>query len=293
VTGLHAVRALVARATGDLQTEFEAVGDFVRTAGAESPSNDLTLGHAGVLVGCALLVDRFVPVDPRLDARGSELLASLVDDVERLPRIIDAFDVSYLGIAHGWAGLLYAALLWCRATDRQVPEAILARLAELAELGEPVAGALRWRRTVGPSEDDLRFRYVAGWCNGTAGMTLLWTLAEQIVGDGRYAELANRAVDYAPLHAESIHQLCCGSTGQAYAALSVHRLTGDESRLTQAQSIAQELRAHEATAAFVDQPYRLSLYKGALGNALLLAELEASPADARMPMFELEDERSA
>lgn len=87
----------------------------------------------------------------------------------------------------------------------------------------------------------------------------------------------------------AVHQLCCGRTGHAYAALSVHRSNEDPRWLETARSIAQEIEHREATLSPQSAGYALSLYKGSLGNALLLAEIKESPDDARMPFFELED----
>jgi serine/threonine-protein kinase len=224
-----------------------------------------------------------------LNRLGAELFTSLSGELERRPAIRDADDLGFLGIAHGWAGLLYAQLLWCRATGRQAPDEIFSRVAELAELGEPATSGLRWRRTLSADDNDPRLRYLTGWCNGTAGMAFLWTLAEQFVGDGHYGELAEQAAQHFTSSIEPVHQLCCGRTGEAYAALSVHRSTGDPRWLETARSIAHQIEHREATLAPQSRGYPLSLYKGSLGNALLLAEINESPDDARMPFFELED----
>jgi eukaryotic-like serine/threonine-protein kinase len=290
ITGLHAVRALIARATGDIRTEEESIAAFVGAARTPSPSIDLTLGTAGVLVGCALLVDPGGPPSPALNVLGSELFTSVSGELERRPGIRDASDLGLLGIAHGWAGLLYALLLWCRATGRPASDMILSRLAELASLGEPAAGGLRWRRTLSKHNDDPRYRYLTGWCNGTAGIAFLWTLAERFAGDGHYGGLAERAAQHFASSIEPVHQLCCGRTGEAYAALSVHRSTGNPRWLQTARSIAQEIEHREGVRAPHPGGYPLSLYKGSLGNALLVAEINECPDDARMPFFELEDD---
>ena len=229
ITGLHAVRALIARATGDIRTEEESIAAFVGAARTPSPSIDLTLGTAGVLVGCALLVDPGGPPSPALNVLGSELFTSVSGELERRPGIRDASDLGLLGIAHGWAGLLYALLLWCRATGSPASDMILSRLAELASLGEPAAGGLRWRRTLSTHNDDPRYRYLTGWCNGTAGIAFLWTLAERFAGDGHYGGLAERAAQHFASSIEPVHQLCCGRTGEAYAdrLQRVHRSTGN------------------------------------------------------------------
>jgi eukaryotic-like serine/threonine-protein kinase len=82
---------------------------------------------------------------------------------------------------------------------------------------------------------------------------------------------------------ESGLDLCCGLGGRAYALLALHRASGDEYWLKGARGLVERaLRPRVA-----DDPFALSLYKGALGPAVLAAELP-TPAVASMPLFEPE-----
>ena len=77
--------------------------------------------------------------------------------------------------------------------------------------------------------------------------------------------------------------LCCGSAGRAYGFLALYRHTSDEIWLQRAKRFAD----HAARAIDPDANDAHRLYKGALGVALLICELE-DPSRARMPLFESE-----
>lgn len=83
---------------------------------------------------------------------------------------------------------------------------------------------------------------------------------------------------------ESGVDLCCGLSGRAYALLALHRASGDEFWLGEARKLA--LRALRPRLS--DAPFALSLYKGALGLAVLAEELR-EPMTASMPLFEPEN----
>ena len=74
--------------------------------------------------------------------------------------------------------------------------------------------------------------------------------------------------------------LCCGSAGRAYALLNLYKHTG----LTEWLSHARRLANHAASVREEAQRPN-SLWKGELGVAVLIADLE-SPENAQMPFFE-------
>ena len=154
-------------------------------------------------------------------------------------------------------------------------------LQELAEAAQPSGDGLRW-----PRQRPDRSRssdFVPSWCNGSAGFVHLWLTAERVLGDEGYRELATGAARDAIGPIETGVDLCCGLAGRAYALLALHRTSGDEHWLKEARSLT--LRSLQPRLA--DRPFALSLYKGALGPAVLAAELPA-PTTASMPLFESE-----
>ena len=185
----------------------------------------------------------------------------------------------YLGIAHGWAGRLYASLRWCETRGVGLPAVARERLAWLAAQAVPIGRGLCWPVEVGGGHDV----YEANWCHGSAGYTFLWTLAHRVLGDGSWLTLAEQAAWTVWDAPSPVTSLCCGAAGQAYALLAVHRAAGDRAWLARAAQVAGTSAANGALGNDALNP--TSLYKGDTGLALLAAEL-ATPDRAAMPLFE-------
>lgn len=279
-SGVHAVRAMIAHTLGDPGSRREAVTAFLDAGSAPCPNPDLTLGRSGLLLTAALLLE--APGEPpaELRALGDGLLAGLWEEIDELPPIAECVERPNLGIAHGWAGYLYASLRWCRASGAPMPGSLPARLAELADLARPWGRGLRWRWY---AESGADVGTMAGWCNGSAGFVFLWTLAHQVFGDPRYREMAEGAAWNAWEAPDPHGTLCCGLAGRAYALLNLWKHGGGEAWLTRARDLAQQAALSiERTAEAPD-----SLYKGAVGVAVLIADL-ARPEAAVFPFFEEE-----
>lgn len=279
-SGVHAAAALVARASGDPYSQAEALERFL--AAAEAPANglDLTLGRASLLLGAALLLDA-VPagaLDPApLRALGDRELAEIWRQLDAKPAIPEA-DVEYLGIAHGWAGFLYATLQWCRVSGHEIPGGVERRLAELAALALPAGRGLQWPWTL---TGEGRSANMPGWCNGACGYVFLWTLADSLLGHAGYLDLATGAAFEAYDSPETAGSLCCGLAGRGYALLNLYRHTGETHWLDRARDLAQRA----ATAGRTHEEYPHSLWKGTLGLAALAVDLER-PEQSATPFFE-------
>ena len=207
------------------------------------------------------------------------MLAGLWAELESAPALSDLAERPNLGMAHGWAGDLYASLRWCQATGSPLPESLAERLAELAGRAEPWGRGLRWR-WYGGGERAKSAGSMPGWCNGSAGFVHLFTLAHEILGDPRYAALALGAAWNAWESPDRNGSLCCGLTGRAYALLHLHRHGGGAVWLARARQLAERAAADLRWAA--ESPD--SLYKGEVGLAVLAADL-ARPEGAAMPFF--------
>jgi eukaryotic-like serine/threonine-protein kinase len=276
--GLHCIDALVALALGDVGRAARAIQAFVNATRTPSDNPDATLGTASLLLGCAELLESApdsspLDLDP-LRTRGDEIAAALSEILLR-EQIAASTRIRFLGVAHGWAGLLFALLRWTRAMRRSVPPLLAAKLDELASLAIPYRDGVCW--TVHNHSSSL----MPGWCHGTAGYTMLFALAHEIMPQvPAYADLAERAA----ASCWNIHtpnsSLCCGNGGNGYAFLAAYRLTGAPVWLERAHATARRASRHASKF-----PFRDSLYKGALGVALLRIELDR-PATAAMPLFE-------
>jgi serine/threonine-protein kinase len=298
--GIQAVRALIAHALGFPGLQGEAVGSFLALARVPCEEPDLTLGRSGLLLAGALLLDTlagepFAERRRELTAWGDDLLRNLWAELTAKPEISDVPSRPELGMAHGWAGYLYAVLRWCRATGAPEPEGVARRLAELAACARPAGRGLRWK-WYGTPEGDVT---MPGWCNGSAGMVFLWTLAAERLDDpenpgGVFRALAEGAAWNTWEASDGNGNLCCGLAGRAYALLRMWRAgrvpeQGPEQVPDNAEWLdrARVLAGRAATAIVKNGESPDSLYKGEVGVAALVVDL-TRPESAAMPFFEEE-----
>ena len=295
--GVFAVRALVAHARSDGAGLAAARAAFLAAARLPAPATDLALGRAGSLLAAAQLAacgepgDRIaegagpaVPAaaDPGLAALGGELLAALWSELDALPEVGACGGRPNLGIAHGWAGLLYATLRWCRAAGAVHPAGLAPRLAELAECAAPLGRGLAWPWLTGsgtPGTAGTMPASMSGWCNGSAGLVHLWLLAHRELGGAGFARLAEGAAWNAWEDPAGGGDLCCGLAGRAYALLLLAGEGGGREWLERARALAGRAAAEIRAAA---APF--GLYRGDVGVAALVADL-ARPEGAAHPLF--------
>jgi serine/threonine-protein kinase len=293
LSGVHVVRALIARAMGDLVSMRESTELFIRSASRRPDNLDLTLGRSGLLLGSALLLEA-MPQHPLVERAplltlGDRLLGEIWSEMEPQLPIGARGRFASLGIAHGWGGILYAAMRWQTARGAPPLATLELRLRQLAECAESFGRGLRWPWRDVAGSGERKDTYMAGWCNGSAGFVHLWLLAASVFGDAAFVELA-RGAAWNVWEGDTMQalDLCCGLSGRSYALLALYRQTGEIEWLRRGRTLAAEAAEIESSGGEHGQPYGLtSLYKGQLGTALLIAEIER-PELARMPMFEAE-----
>ena len=229
--GTACVEALVANSLGDTRRTERATAAFVTASRLPCVSVDLTVGRASTIVGTTLLWEalRGTGVAERcgLLQLGDETLVAILD---KLPGdIADERGLRVRGVAHGWAGVLYAALRWCEATGARVPDVVGDRVYELAALARTVDGSVSWR-----GRHDMPM--AGGWCHGPAGYTHLWSTAARVLDDDSHTARALQAAQASWVNRERVATLCCGLAGQAYAMLVAHqvsaRLAGSAARMS-------------------------------------------------------------
>jgi len=257
-SGGHAAAAMIAGASGDPVARQRAVDAFVRAAGKPCSKLDLTHGRCGALLGAALLLDGDGEA-AALRALGTSTLSAIWHELDARPRLARAPRGRQLGISHGWAGYLYAALRWCAASGDALPPRLADRLEQYSA----------WRGTMG------------SWCNGSAGQLFLFTLAHRVLGDERWLRRAEEEAAATSSAPRELASLCCGTAGRAYALLDFYRHTGNAEWLHRARELAEHAAANAVATAQVAN----TLYQGELGVAVLVADL-ARPEQARMPAFE-------
>ncbi len=286
-TGLSLVRSFIAKAVGDDRGTAAAVREFVDGSRAEWGSLDPTIGRPAILLGAALLLEAHQAAETAGTLRelGSETLSWLSDRLEPLGPIGSCPELRDPAVAHGWAGVLYAVLLWCRTAKTPPPDRVRERLDQLPARAEPVGRGIHWvDRVRGPIPEG--HRADSSWCHGPAGFIALWTLAHGIYHEPAYLSLAEGCGWTTWDDSDMFPSLCCGLAGRAYGLLNLYRHTGDTEWLERARVLGQRAaRAAEHPRVRFDFP--LSLYKGRPGVALLQADLERPEASC-MPCFEPE-----
>ena len=277
-SGLAAVRAILSEATGDHARQQTALADFCATTEGPCSNLDLTLGRSSVLLVGALLY-----AVARRDWPATQTLRCYCDELcTGIWRDLADTTMAYHGIAHGWAGVAYATLMWARARDVEPPPAVRGVLDMLVAVAEPHGRGVRWPLT--PLDGPGGPAYWPGWCHGNAGYVFLWNLAAGTYHEHVFAEMAERAA-WLVGDSAGVSSLCCGTAGQAYAALNHARFTGEDRWRSLAVAIANRAASDSVLAGDATTP--LSLYKGHAGLALLAVELEC-PDRAAMPLFEFE-----
>jgi serine/threonine-protein kinase len=159
----------------------------------------------------------------------------------------------HLGVAHGIAGALLAALRWDPARGE-----IRARLDELLGHASTGDGLILWPRTLG---GPVVGPFAGTWCNGIAGFLLLLCRAYEVFGDARYRRAARAAAATTGLLRAVDASVCCGAAGQAIALDRYARLTNRSSDRRRAT-----VRLHRAVARA--EALGMGLMQGRLGVAL-------------------------
>ena len=280
-SGVDLVQALVSQASGDYGGYYRAVRNFLLHASQPCENLDLTLGKSAALIGSSLILenmpdyDKFVRND--LLAFGKSVMEEIWSRVDSYAAIGAKNPINYRGIAHGWAGILYATLKWCKVSNQNLPDHFFERVEQLVHLGIEENESIRWEIS---NTEPVSW---TGWCHGSAGYTFLWTSLFQFTSDEHYLELARKTAAHF-LNAASASMngsLCCGKSGECYALLSVYNATKEDFYLSEAKRIAKQMLPH----IYSNQMRNHSLYKGNIGAAVLFEDLNR-PEFARMPLFE-------
>ena len=280
MSGVHAAAALVAAAQGDQMAQAAAIAEFVASTSDGAAGLDLTVGQGSIALGAALILDSLGPASivdiAPLRARGDQSIAAMWRELDAQPAIAKG-SIEYLGIAHGWAGFLYASLLWSEVSGNELPSGVERRLGELARLAIPTGRGAEWPWTLQRGSQ----MTMPGWCNGTCGYIFLWNLAHRRLARTEYAAMAERAAWHSWEAPEPGPSLCCGLSGRAYGLLNHYRHTGDERWRHRAERLAYRAAMDPQQ----NEEFPHSLYKGRLGIATLLADLDR-PDESSMPFFE-------
>ena len=283
--GLPLVQAMIAAALGETGMRDAAAQAYLAAIEAPCAERDLVLGRTGTVLGCALLLgtlpDAASPAWLSVRDFGERRLTDLWAETSQFDPIDRGRHWPNLGIAHGWAGLLYTTFRWHLVTGMEIPAQAQTRLVQLLEMARPSERGATWPWRQSP--DDSYLATMPGWCNGSAGMVQLMCLAHYIFHEDAFLVSAEAGAWHVWEGGNGPVDLCCGYAGRAYALLDFHRSSHDPVWVDRARELADRAVRVAPQLRTADHP-RHSLYKGELGLALLLADLE-QPVAASMPMF--------
>ena len=285
-SGVHCTRAMLGQAFGNPRWASRGIEQFVTASRKDCQGLDLTLGRSGTLLGSAMLHECLLPTMAdlsQLESLGAGTVESIWQTLDRLGPPGSALPgLASLGIAHGWAGVLYATLRWCQSSGSQVPSRLEERLDHLATLAEATGSGVSWPML---SESGDVLPATPGWCNGSAGFVHLWTMAHSFFQADRYLRLAEQSGWHAWEAVDPAPNLCCGAAGRVYGLLNLYRHTGDADWLLRARALGLPLA--EGVLGVQPPVDGMSLYKGIGGVAVMAADL-LRPELSGMPFFESE-----
>jgi serine/threonine-protein kinase len=279
-TGIYLTQALISNSRNDWHTLYSATEGFLSEAKKPCDKLDLTLGKAGLLIGCSILYKELMTINEHpvagIISLAEEIKNEIWNRLNEYPAMNRNNPVEYFGIAHGWAGLLYATLLWCNTSSSELPNHFMKRLDELLNCSIIQEDTIRWPLSVVDTNS------WTGWCNGSSGHIFLWMLLFKQFKDEKYIRIAEKLAAHLMTGIQHDHtNLCCGMTGTAYALMQLHAVTGEKKYAEETERIKQHILLN-----WTMQPGRNnSLYKGEPGIGVFLCELN-KPSLLRMPLFE-------
>jgi hypothetical protein len=266
-------------------------------------SNEWLYGRAGYIHACILLRHTFAG-DEQPYAAVSQELRAIQDEVVHAtlregrtyaqshgkcsPLMYRWAGGEYLGAAHGIMGILHMLLdADTVLDDPELMEEVRASVDFVASKEQ----FLDHDETIGGhfgSLDDDQPATLVQFCHGAPGAVWLFSKAFEVYGDEQYKQLALRSGEAVWCHGllRKGPGVCHGMSGSGYAMLRLFRLERDPKWLHRACAMSEYMLSEEVVAKSRKPDNPLSLFEGAAGTALFLADV-LRPSMATMPLFEL------
>lgn len=201
------------------------------------PRTDVTNSGTSLLLGSSLI--------PRSAAASDVARDDLSRIEERLARAIArdlaaddplARDGSFLGFAHGLAGVLFALCRSSGASD-ELRRVVLEHLDMLLERATDDGRIVCWPLAAGGSQRPPW----TGWCHGSAGHLLLWCEAARRFDQPRFLEVAERLGTHIWMRrGGSGPSLCCGLAGEAISLLRLGEAVESRAWLERGRALAEQ-----------------------------------------------------
>lgn len=265
--GLHFVQALISSSIGDINTTVKSVEKIIDISKSGSSNQDMTMGKSGILLALATIIES-IPVfygfnNDAIIKYGNDLLSTIWED--KTPTIIsDDYSVKFTGVAHGWAGIIYAALKWQKAIGQPGPTWLENKIGELFDVREEHGDLIVWKNKINARN----YYYMPGWCNGGAGFIELFRFAADVYQKAEYLDMAEKIAIDVYNNPSMTADLCCGFAGRAYSLLGLYQSTQNEKYFDQTEAL---LAKSKQVTSFLKVD---SLFKGKFGLKLLEIEME-------------------
>jgi serine/threonine protein kinase len=267
--GVALIEALVAHSSLNTNSLRSACERFLGGIHLEAAPLEFILGKAGLLNTIQQLSYLVIDNQP-LRRVGTELAAAMIKEIGSYPSMEES-PIQFVGFGHGWAGILYSLLAWGREYNPSLVTEVLPLLTELAAYRTTTRCGAFWPKRF---DRPTREGDVSSWCNGTAGLTLLWSEAFSTTKDPQWLKVAREAATHTLSHHDTSITLCCGLAGRAYALATLFAVSGEEEWLAAAHDCLE--RAKPEPCHVGGFPH--SLFKGYVG--LELAKLEIQKPEA-------------
>jgi hypothetical protein len=184
-----------------------AIAGFIRFTPSTSTGRralEVMEGAAGQLDAARVLLAQ--ADDRKLRAHAGKLADRLTRAVRARARKpwqpIDA-----AGFAHFWPGMLHALLAWQRFAGEDTPGWLADATGALLDVWSPPLSRIE--------------HLAASWCNGAAGVALLWAQAYACLGDERFRAAARVAGEHAANGGPMLADVCCGHAGVGLGLLAI------------------------------------------------------------------------
>ncbi|XP_030498549.2 lanC-like protein GCL1 [Cannabis sativa] len=300
--GVYALGSVVANCIGDHQKRDMYLNLFLEVAqeralpagpeeGGFGMSYDLLYGRAGFL-WAALFINKYIGEDNKLS---SDLLMPIVEAVldggragasvnSSCPLMYRWHGTRYWGAANGLAGILHVLLYF--PLCKEDAEDVKATLRYMMSKRFPHSG--NYPSSEGNPRDEL-----VQWSHGATSMAITLSKASEVFpGDREFRDAAIEAGEVVWKNGlVKKVGLADGVAGNAYAFLSLYRLTGETLYEERAKAFAcflyhnaPKLMNMEHNSPGVD--HACSLFQGLAGTACLWFDLLA-PQNSRFPGYEL------
>lgn len=286
--GVCALGAVVAKYAGDTHSLTHYLNHFKEIKLSKSIPDELLYGRAGFLWACLFLnkhIGEGTAPSSTMRAVADEIFKNgraLAKRGGKSPLMFEWYGEKYWGAAHGLAGIMHVLMHMELKPDEM----------------EDVKGTLKYMiRNRFPSgnypssEEDRNRDVLVHWCHGAPGIALTLVKAAEVFRD---EEFLRAAVDAAEVvwNRGMLKRvgICHGISGNAYAFLSLYRVTGNTEFLYRAKAFACFLLDWALKLISTgemhggDNPY--SLFEGIGGTAYLFLDM-VEPSAARFPAYEL------